>query len=243
MEEDLLYKLKIFKAKNHSRGNIFFVGPFTGKEIYFRPLINQLKDRYTLHYIQPKDESLSYGNPENLALVIKQVGDYIKLNQKKTSGFLNFIKLKLGKLKNKNFVVGTSLGSYIGYFSIPDLNFVDKYFFNASGGLISHIYEDADFKKTMQYKKFSNEQIAKAIKIWSDYENENVVNIKLKGKSIKVVNSNYDKLIQKKHTKEWFGSADLSGSDLSFEYTNLPGHQAQVLALNLYAKKITEFFS
>jgi hypothetical protein len=57
-----------------------------------------------------------------------------------------------------------------------------------------------------------------------------------------MINSNNDKLIQKKHTQEWFGVADLTGADVQFEYTNLPGHQAQVLALNLYSKKIEEFF-
>jgi hypothetical protein len=242
MEENLLYTVKTFDAKKHARGNIFFVGPFSGREIYFRPLISQLRDKYRVHYIQPKDQALSYGHPEKLELAIEQIGEYIKLNQKKPAGFLNLIKLKFGRIKNRNFVVGTSLGSYIGYSSLPKLDLVDKYFFSASGGLITHIHEDEDFKKLMNYKKFSSEQVQRAVRIWSDYEARALKNIKLKGKSIKVINSNNDKLIQKKHTKEWFGESDLSGSDLSFEYTNLPGHQAQVLALNLYAKKIADFF-
>lgn len=242
MNENQLYTVKIFESKKRSRGNLFFVGPFTGKEIYFRPMISRLSDSYKIFYIQPKDESLSYNHPEKLAEAITQVGDFIKLNQIKPKGLLSLIKLKLGRLKNHNFLVATSLGSYIAYFNIPNFGFIDKYYFSATGGLITHTHEDKDFKKLMNFKDYSSAQLSHAIKVWSDYESRNLRSVKLKGKTVKIINSNYDKLITKKHTKEWFDLADLQGADLRFEYTNMPNHQAQALALNLYAKKIEEFF-
>jgi hypothetical protein len=243
MNDEKLYTVKTFEAGNgHARGNIFFVGPFTGKEIYFRPLIKKISQRYKVYYIQPKDECLSYGSPEKLEQGINQVGEFIRQNQIKPKGIINYIKLKFGKKTNKNFVIATSLGSYFSYFNIPIFDYVDKYFLTATGGLITHVYQDSDFKKLMKIKDFSVEQVDSAVKIWSDLEAKVLPSIKLSGKSIKMINSNNDKLIQKKHTQEWFGVADLTGADVQFEYTNLPGHQAQVLALNLYSKKIEEFF-
>lgn len=239
-----LYTLKIIEAvNNHAKGNIFVVGPFTGKELYFRPLLKKLSQKYRVHYIQPKDECLNYGAPANLEEGIRQVGQYIKHNQIKPRGLLNYFKTKFGRLKNKNFIIGTSLGSYFSYFNISNLEYVDKYFFTATGGLITHVYKDADFRKLMKIKDFTNQQVEDAVKIWSNLEAKALPNIKLSGKSLKIINSNNDKLIQKKHTQEWFGLTDLTGADIQFEYTNLPGHQSQVLALNLYAKKIEEFFS
>lgn len=241
--DEKLYTVKIFEASNnHARGNIFFVGPFTGKEIYFRPLIKKISQKYKVYYIQPKDECLNYGSPEKLEQGINQVGEFIKQNQIKPKGIINYIKLKLGKKTNKNFVIGTSLGSYFSYFNMPVFDYIDKYFFTATGGLITHTHEDVDFQKLMKIKDFSAEQVDGAVKIWSDLEARILPGIKLSGKSIKMINSNNDKLIQKKHTQEWFGVADLTGADIQFEYNNLPGHQAQVLALNLYSKKIEEFF-
>lgn len=239
-----LYTIKVIEtANNHARGNIFFVGPFTGKEMFFKPILKKLSQEYRVHYIQPKDECLSYGAPENLEEGIKQVGQYIKLNQIKPKGLISYIKAKFGRLKNKNFVVGTSLGSYFSYFNIPNFEYIDKYFFSATGGLITHVYEDTDFQKLMKIKDFTKQQVENAVETWSNLEAKTLPNIKLSGKSLKIINSNNDKLIQKKHTQEWFGLTDLTGADVQFEYTNLPGHQAQVLALNLYTKKIEEFFS
>ena len=241
--DEKLYTVKIFEAANgHARGNIFFVGPYTGKEIYFRPLIKRLSQKYRFFYIQPKDECLSYGSPEDLEKGIIQVGEFIKQNQIKPQGIINYIKLKFGKKANRNFVIATSLGSYFSYFNIPVLDYIDKYFLTATGALISHIYQDSDFQKLIKMKDYTPEQVKKAMKIWSDLEAKYLPSIKLSGKSIKMINSNNDKLIQKKHTQEWFGMADLTGADVQFEYTNLPNHQAQTLALNLYSKKIEEFF-
>jgi hypothetical protein len=239
-----LYSVKVIEpVKKYGPGDIFFVGPFTGKEIYFKPMLKKLSQKYRVHYIQPKDECLTYGAPENLKEGIKQIGQYIKRNQIKPKGLINYIKTKFNKLKTKNFVIGTSLGSYFSYFNIPNFEYINKYFFTATGGLINQVYRDEDFQKLMKIQDFSQQQIKTAIKIWSDLEFETLPNIKLGGKSLKIINSNNDRLIQKKHTQEWFGLTDLTGANIQFEYTNLPGHQSQVLALNLYTKKIEEFFS
>ncbi len=235
------YTAKIFECKSsESNGTIFFVGPYTGREVYFKPFLSSMSVNYRVIYIQPKDSVLNYKKPENLAIAIDEVGEFMQLNLQKSSGLKKRVKSKI-EGTSPNYFVGDSIGSYFGYNLIPVIKKIDIYYFNAAGAFISHLVENAEFKKLLKTNSFSAEEIEHANKIWSDYEIERLHGIKLRGKSIRIINSSKDKLVQKKHTKELFELADIRGASVQFEYTRLPGHQSQTLAINLYSKKIERF--
>lgn len=236
-----LYTAKIFECKSpESNGTIFFVGPYTGKEVYFKPFLSSMSVHYRVVYIQPKDTVLDYKKPENLATAINEVGEFIQLNLQKSKGVRKKMKSKI-QGTSPNYFVGASLGAYFGYNLIPKLKTIDDYYFNAAGAFVSHLIEETEFKNLLKVKQQTNEDIARSHKIWSDFESEHLYGTKLRGKNIKLVNSSNDKLVQKKYTKELFDLADLRGANIQFEYTKLPGHQSQTLAINLYTKKIERF--
>lgn len=236
-----LYTAKIFEAKSAScSGTIFYVGPYTGREVYFKPFFSTMSAKFRVIYIQPKDAVIDFKKPENLAIAIEEVGDYIHSHLQKPKGIKQRVQSKI-KGSCGNYFVGNSIGCYFGYNLLPKLKQIDTYYFNAAGAFISHLTENTEFKKLLKVKNFSVEEIDHAHKVWSDYEIKHLHGIKLRGKNIRVVNSSKDKLVQKKHTKELFELADIRGASMQFEYTDLPGHQSQTLAINLYAKKIERF--
>jgi hypothetical protein len=232
---------KIFESKSSaSKGTIFFVGPYTGKEVYFKPFLSTMSAKFRVVYIQPKDSVLDYRKPENLAVAISEVGEFIKIHIQKPSSLTKKVKSKLEGL-SENYFVGVSLGAYFGYNLLPTLKKIDTYYFNAAGAFVSHLVENAEFKKLLNTSVFTTDEMEHAHALWSAFEVERLHGIKLRGKNIKIVNSSNDKLVQKKHTKELFELADIRGANMQFEYTNFPGHQSQTLAINLYAKKIERF--
>ena len=75
------YTAKIFESKSSaSKGTVFFVGPYTGKEVYFKPFLSTMSAKFRVVYIQPKDSVLDYRKPENLAVAISEVGEFIKIH-------------------------------------------------------------------------------------------------------------------------------------------------------------------
>lgn len=237
------YTAKIFDCKAaQSKGTIFFVGPYTGKEVYFKPFLSAMSAKFRVVYIQPKDSVLDYAHPENLEIAINEVGEFIATHIEKPKKFSEKVKSKFDGL-SRNYFVGDSIGSYFGYNLIPKLKIIDTYFFNAAGAFVSHLVENPEFKKLLKKQLFSSEEINHAHTVWSAYERQRLHGIKLRGKNLKIVNSSKDKLVQKKYTKELFELADIRGANMQFEYTSLPGHQSQALAINVYAKKIEKFIS
>ena len=235
------YTAKIIPCKNSdSLGTIFFVGPYTGREVYFKPFLSAMSAKFRVIYIQPKDSVLDYKKPENLAVAISEVGEFIKIHLQKPLGISKKVKSKI-EGSSENYFVGVSLGAYFGYNLLPTLKKIDTYYFNAAGAFVSHLVENTEFKKLLNRSKFTDEEIEHAHAVWSAFEIERLHGIKLRGKNIKIVNSSNDKLVQKKHTKELFELADIRGANMQFEYTRLPGHQSQALAINVYAKKIEKF--
>lgn len=237
------YTAKIFDCKStRSKGTVFFVGPYTGKEVYFKPFFASMSAKFRVVYIQPKDSVLDYAHPENLEIAIKEVGEFITTHLEKPKKLSDKVKSKL-EGNSHNYFVGCSIGSYFGYNLIPTLKTIDTYFFNATGAFVSHLVEDIEFQKILKTSHHTKQEIDSANKVWSKFEVAHLHGIKLRGKSIKLINSNNDKLVQKKYTKELFELADLRGADIQFEYTSLPGHQSQTLAINVYAKKIEKFIA
>ncbi len=235
------YTAKIFESKSSaSKGTVFFVGPYTGKEVYFKPFLSTMSAKFRVVYIQPKDTVIDFKHPENLAVAIEEVGEYIHSHLQKPKGIKNRVQSKI-KGSSGNYFVGNSIGSYFGYNLIPKLKQIDAYYFNAAGAFISHLAENTEFKKLLKTKNFSAEEIKHAHEVWSAYEVKQLHGMKLRGKNLRIVNSNKDKLVQKKHTKELFELADIRSATMQFEYTDFPGHQSQTLAINLYAKKIERF--
>ncbi|MFZ1522910.1 MAG: hypothetical protein WAS94_02720 [Candidatus Saccharimonadales bacterium] len=227
-------KFKLFdyrKVKSKSEkpgGNIFFIGPYTGKLYYFSFLARKLSRNFNVILIQPKDECLSYNTPENLEIAINQVGEFIKMNQ---SGSIN------------NFIIGVSIGSYFAFNSIPYLDLVNKYFFVAGGMFITRAIENKAFKSVMNAARYEDEIIKSATKKWHSYETKHMKNIKLEGKKIKLIISRNDKLVLDEYVQEIKDHIDFNSGSIIIERTSLPGHQTQAMFANMYYKQIEGFFS
>jgi hypothetical protein len=222
-----LFKYKKFKSKNKKpKGRIFVIGPFTGKLYQFKFLCLKLAKEFEVIQIQTEDEILNYAKPENLESGINEVGNFIAKNQ---------------ALDMPNFLVGISLGSYISFFAIPELNLISKYFFVGGGIFISRATSSPVFKKVMSFDDYDDLIIKKAEKTWKNFEDSRIKNINTGQKKIVLVVSKNDELIVEDHLQEVLDALS-DDESLSLEFTNLPSHKVQVAATNLYSNKIKAFF-
>ena len=91
------------KEYNGSSGTtIYFMGPYGGRALYFKPFFMAMTRRhYRIVYIQPRTSSVDSLNPKNLSATIYELTEYVSddMSHRKGDDFV---------------IVGVSLGSYLG---------------------------------------------------------------------------------------------------------------------------------
>ena len=116
----------VYSNSVNTERTVYFVGVYGGRLIYFIIFLLDLTlRRYRVIYIQPRKEILSVHNPDWLGNSIKQVINIIHVDRKNNPG--------------KHYLVGASLGSYLGL-NISLQEHFEKFIVLAGGAPLGKVF-------------------------------------------------------------------------------------------------------
>lgn len=116
-----------YQSKTESDRTLYFIGPYTGRKFYFFIFFKVMHMLgYRIVYLQPVNDVLNSSHPEWLEQAIQQAQDVIYNDRKSVK-------------RREDYLVGVSLGSYIGLNVILTERF-KKFVVIAGGAPLSDIF-------------------------------------------------------------------------------------------------------
>ena len=212
------------------RKTIYFIGPYTGRLLYFKILISRLVLRgYRILYLQPHTEVLNTQRPKNLEQSITEA--------------YGIISRDLAQLTNKeqSYLLGISLGSYLGLNVLADLP-IRKFIVVAGGVPLGNVFRTSSLFLLQRRKlKKQNHSYETVEREWLRFDKA-FKSQDLKEKDVLALNSKTDGLIKAKHLTIFMNELSKAGAKVqSIRSGRLP-HFVQALSANFRIRQIDKFF-
>lgn len=218
-----------YQTKKQSDKTLYFIGPYTGRKIYFLPFFYTMYwFGYRIVYLQPVNDVLNAMQPTWLEQAILQAGDIIYQDRSEVS-------------RKSDYLIGVSLGSYIGLNLLLSEQF--KKFVVIAGGapLIdvfrSHYLFGGQRRRLRKTGGFShvNAHWEKFDKAYKKYQ--------LKDLEILGFNSKADRMITQDRLQPFMQNLTDAGAKVESRLNYLLPHEVQAFSTNWRMWTIHSFFN
>lgn len=209
---------------------IYLIGPYTGKLLYFRYLIRKLVTRgYRVYYLQPYKKVLSSSRPQSLEKAVSQAYQLIFDDMKKLDD------------KTETYLIGISLGSYLGLNVLADLPRVTRFTVVAGGVPLGGVFRTSSLFLLQRRQLKSNSQSIESVeRHWVKFD-EAFKSQDLKGRQILALNSRADQLIKAKYLDIFLKELTQAGARVTDIRAGFLPHIVQALSVNFRVKRIDKF--
>lgn len=209
---------------------IYLIGPYTGRLLYFRYFLGKLAKRgYRVYYLQPYKSVLSSKQPQNLENAIAQAYQLISDDMKKLSR------------EHKAYLVGISLGSYLGLNVLVDLPRINKFAVIAGGVPLGGVFRTSSlFLMQRRQLKNSDESLESVERHWVKFD-EAFKSQDLRGRHILALNSRGDQLIKSKYLDIFLKELTQAGARVDDIRSGYLPHIIQALSVNFRVNRIDKF--
>ncbi|HMS30870.1 MAG TPA: alpha/beta hydrolase [Candidatus Saccharibacteria bacterium] len=217
------------KEYNGSSGTtIYFMGPYGGRALYFKPFFMAMTRRhYRIVYIQPRTSSVDSLNPKNLSATIYELTEYVSddMSHRKGDDFV---------------IVGVSLGSYLGL-NLLGVVPIYKYVAIAGGAPILEVFKDARLFAKSRKKLREVEGAEESLYLHWQPHDTNFKKRNLTGVKAVVFNSDGDRIITPSKRDLFLEQLSAAGVVVNTDSRGSISHTLQALKTNLLVDNIDAF--
>jgi len=207
---------------------VYFIGPYTGKKHYYLPFLYLIQRRgYRVVYLQPINAVLDAFHPEWLEQAILQAQDIIYDDRKAVP-------------RKSDYLVGVSLGSYIGLNVILTERF-KRFAVVAGGAPLAGIFR-AHYLFASQRRRLHKSDGYKHIDAnWQKFD-EAFKKHQLDDLEVLSFNSAADSMITEEKLEMFMGDLKNAGAKVDSRINRYLPHEVQAFSLNWRVAKIDSFF-